>query len=118
MKEKKNHPLNLRERIIIEIKYRNKDSLRSISKELNRNVSTISREINGKPRKGIGKYLAEVSHRKALKRIKKRGNISKIDKYPRLKKYLIAKLRLGWSPEQISGKLNIDYLYSHPKSNI
>ena len=52
---KKKSPLNLRERTIIEVRYGDDCSLRTIAKELNRNVSTISREINGKPNRRIGK---------------------------------------------------------------
>ena len=79
--------------------------MRSIANELNRNVSTITREINGKPPNGVGKYIAKVAHEKALKRIKKRGNIFKLDKYSKLKKYVKKKLKIGWSPEQINGRI-------------
>ena len=105
----KKSPLNLGERTIIQERYRYGYSMRDIAKELDRNVSTIIREINGKPRKGIGKYIAYLAHRQALERIKKRGNISKIDKYLELKEYIIKKLKLGWSPEQISGRLRKEY---------
>jgi len=110
----KKSPLSLRERTIIEVRYRDGCSMRDIAKELDRNPSTISREINGKPPRGIGKYIADVAHRKALTRIAKRGNISKIDKCEKLKKYVIEKLKLGWSPEQISGRLREEY----PRSRI
>ncbi len=59
--------------------------MRNIAKELDRNVSTISREIDGKPSRGVGKYIANVAYIKALERISNRGNISKIDKYIELK---------------------------------
>ena len=105
----KKSPLNLRERTIIEVRYRDGCSMRTIAKELNRNPGTISREIDGKPPRGIGKYIADVSRRKALARIANRGNISKIDKYEELKEYVIKRLKLGWSPEQISGRLRKEY---------
>jgi IS30 family transposase len=107
--KKKNSPLNLRERIEIEIKYRDGYSLRDIAKELKRNVSTIFREIAGKNRRGVKKYKADVSHRKALKRIKNRGNTFKLEKCEDLKEYVIAKLKIGWSPEQISGRIKEDF---------
>ncbi len=110
MKEKKkNSPLDLRDRTIIEVRYRDGYSLRNIAKELERNVSTISREIDGKNRRGINKYIADISHRKALQRIKNRGNTFKLDKYKELKEYVIKKLKLGWSPEQISGRIKKKY---------
>ena len=108
----KKSPLNLGERTIIEVRYRDGCSMRDIAKELNRNPSTISREIDGKPPRGVGKYIADVAHRKALKRIEKRGNNSRIDKYPELKEYIIEKLELGWSPEQISGRMKKEYSHS------
>ena len=70
----KNSPLTLRERTIIEVRYRDGNSIRSIAKEINKNPSTVSREIDGKPPIGVGKYIADVSHRKALQRIARRGN--------------------------------------------
>lgn len=105
----KNSPLNLRERTIIEVRYRDGYSMRAIAKELGRDPGTISREIDGKPPRGRGKYIADIAHRKALGRIKKRGNISKIKKNERLRKYVKEKLKFGWSPEQIELRLPIDY---------
>jgi len=102
-------PLDLGERTIIQERYKYGSSVRDIADELDRSASTISREIDGKPPSGIGKYIADVAHRKALKRITNRGNIARIDKYPELKEYLLLKLELGWSPEQISGRMKKDY---------
>ena len=107
--KKKNSPLTLRERTIIEVRYRDGNSIRSIAKEIGKNPSTVSREIDGKPSRGVGKYIADVSHRKALQRIAKRGNKYKLDKNKDLKEYVISKMKLGWSPEQISLRLSIDY---------
>jgi len=105
----KKSPLNLGERTIIQERYRYGHTMKSIADELDRNVSTISREIDGKPPNGVGKYIADVAHRKALKRIKNRGNTSRLNKYPELKKYTLRKLKLGWSPEQISGRIKKEY---------
>jgi IS30 family transposase len=69
----------------------------------------VSREISGKPRKGIGKYDADIAHRKALERIGKRGNTPKTLRVAGLKVYIEDKLSLGWSPEQISIRLPIEY---------
>ena len=84
-------------------------SITGIAKEIGRNKSTISREVKGKPRRGNGKYDADVSHGKALGRIAKRGNISVIEHNGELKKYIVEKLKLGWSPEQITIRLPIDH---------
>jgi len=107
--KKKNSPLTLRERTIIEVRYRDGNSIRSIAKEVGKNPSTVSREIDGKPSTGIGKYIADVSHREALQRIAKRGNKYKLDKNEGLKEYVIGKMKIGWSPEQISLRLSVDY---------
>ena len=106
--------LTLGDRTIIQERYRYGYSMRDIAKELNRNVSTISREIHGRPPNGVGKYIADIAHRKALKRLAKRGNTPKINKHPELKKYIIKKLKLGWSAEQISGRIKKDY----PRSRV
>lgn len=108
-RKKKGSPLTLGERTIIEVRYRDGTSLRNIAKELNRNVSSISREIAGKPHKGVGKYIADVAHRKALQRIEKRGNVPKLKKHEYLKEYVVEKLKIGWSPEQITLRLPLDY---------
>jgi len=91
----KKSPLNLSERTIIELRYRDRCNMRDITKELDRNVSTISREIDGKPNREIGKYIADIAPRKALKRIENKGNISKIDKYKELKEYVIKNLKIN-----------------------
>lgn len=111
MNKKKNHkggkPFSLRERSIVEVRWcRDSKSITDIAKELKRNKSSVSREIGGKPRKGIGKYNADVAHRKALERISNRGNTPKTMKNGRLKSYIETKLKdERWSPEQVSIRL-------------
>jgi IS30 family transposase len=103
-------PLTIRERSIIEIRWcRDGKTVTDIAKELMRNKSSISRELKDIPRRGAGKYNADVAHRKALERIRKRGNIPKTVRAPGLKTYIEEKLVLGWSPEQISIRLPIAY---------
>ena len=82
-------------------------SLRRIGRELKRPASTISREISEYKSKKLGCYKADVAHDKALK---KRESIGK---RPRLKNeiienYVIEKMKLGWSPEQISIRLPME----------
>lgn len=111
MNKKKNHkggkPFSIRERSIIEVRWgRDSKSITDIAAELKRNKSSISREIGGKPRKGLGKYHAEASHRKAMERISHRGNIPKTVKNDRLKSYIETKMKdERWSPEQVSIRL-------------
>ena len=102
-------PITLRERIEIEHKYRYGETISNIARYLKRNRSTIYREIGGRPRTGRGRYQADIAHKKALNRISKRGNKSILDCNEELYEYMICKFKLGWSPEQISIRLPIEY---------
>lgn len=110
-KKKGGKPLTLRERSIIEIRWCFDFKLVSdIAAELDRNRSTISREIGGRPRKGRGRYDADKVHREALDRIGNRGNRPKTKKNPGLKAYIEQKITdEGWSPEQVSIRLPHEY---------
>lgn len=109
--KKKNSPLTLRERTIIEVRYRDGNSIRNIAKEVGKNPSTVSREIAGKPSVGIGKYIADVSHREALQRIAKRGNKYKLDKNEDLKEYMINKMKIG----RVERRSSLPSIESRPK---
>lgn len=101
--------LTLEDRIKIEIKYRDGLSLRGIAEYLGngRTAGSICREINGKPRKGVGKYQAHIRHARALER--RYGKKPLRLKSDLIRSYAREKLKLGWSPEQISIRLPIDY---------
>ena len=105
MKSKNKNILTLRQRIDIESKYYYGESIINIAKYINKDRSTVYREINNKPRTGKNRYRADIAHKKALNRITNRGNISKIKQNKKLKIFVIEKLKLGWSPEQIAGDL-------------
>ncbi len=111
MHKKKNHkggkPFSLRERSIIEVRWcRDFKSMTGIAEELKRHKSSISREIGGKPRHGVGAYNADAAHRKARARISNRGNVPKTAKNVRLRSYIETKLKdERWSPEQVSIRL-------------
>ena len=103
-------PFSLRERLAIEYAWcRDNKSVSLIAEELGRNKSSVSRELKDKPRKGTGKYNADIAHCKALERIGKRGNTPKTLRVAGLKTYIEQKLKIGWSPEQISIRLPIEY---------
>lgn len=100
---------NLEDRVKIEVRYRDGLSFRAIAEYLGRGrtAGSICREVDGKPRQGVGKYQAYISHEKALtKRFGKKPDRLKSDI---VRAYSKAKLKLGWSPEQISLRLPIDY---------
>ncbi|HVB02666.1 MAG TPA: IS30 family transposase [Chitinophagaceae bacterium] len=80
------------------------NSLRSIALVLNRNVSTISREIKYFNKTGTG-YRAWLAQHCSdyLSRTRNRG--SKIESNPKLYSFIVEKLKLRWSPQQISKEL-------------
>jgi IS30 family transposase len=103
-------PLSLRQRLAIEYAWcRDGKTVTDIARELGRNKSSISRELRQKPRRGLGKYNADIAHRHALTSIGKRGNTPKTVRIAGLKTYIEEKLVVGWSPEQISIRLPIEY---------
>jgi IS30 family transposase len=80
-----------------------------IARAIDRDKTTVYRELRRNQSPVYNVYLPH----KADKRAKYRKSES--GKRPRLKnriirRYVIAKLKLGWSPEQISGKLRKKYL--------
>lgn len=84
-------------------------SLRAIARTLSRNVSTISNEVRAG---GCNRYLyrATRAHRRARRHARKRRIWKrKVLLRPRLRRYVHAKLRLRWSPEEIVHKMVEEY---------
>ena len=79
-------------------------SLREIARRLNRNVTSVSREIK---RNSFGKYYVAIhAQAKWEKKKSKAGNRHPL-KNKSVYKYVFKKLRSGWSPEQIAGRLKL-----------
>jgi transposase, IS30 family len=74
----------------------------AIARRLGRHPSTITREIaaNG----GRGRYRVMTAHRRAL-RLARRPQPAKLETSHRLAAFVVDKLRLLWSPEQIVRRL-------------
>ena len=141
--------ISLEERIIIQNRLENGESIRCIAKSIGRNPSSVSREImrNGEPhksrvniphelyldsrhfrgtdevdkirsrkesyRKRLHKfskpcYKAKEAGIKALNRTKKQSLILNTVSYSETRKYILEKLALRWSPEQISGRIRLE----------
>lgn len=95
--------LNSEERILLEEMHRKQMSTRSIGRRLGRNHTVISRELK-RNKDPTGRYVAllasEKTHRRRYGKKK-----SKLEQYSHLKTYIMNKLSLDHSPEQISGRL-------------
>jgi len=88
--------LTLEEREEIRVALSAKMSLRAIARMLNRSPSTISREVN---RNRGRRYYKAVDADNRAKRMAKRPKLSSIELNPELKRVIMAKLELKWSPE-------------------
>lgn len=100
------HQINGRERDLIALYKNQGSSVRGIAWTLGRPVSSISRELKRNSFKG--KYYVAI-HAQA----KATGRKSHVNSHPKitntrwLEKYIRLKLRSGWSPEQIAGRLKL-----------
>lgn len=86
-------------------------SLRAVSRKLKRSVGTISLEIkkNSPTEKRDGyipEYASTISHFR-----KWDANSHNPMKKDAVKKYVIEKLKSDWSPEQIAGRIAVDFPY-------
>jgi IS30 family transposase len=99
--------LSLRERFEIEKLLSHKHSFADIAVVLKRCKSTIAREVLPF---GKRKYKAMDAHHAAVsKSSRKRFGKNKIVENKRLGRYVLKKLELRWSPEQISHRMIKDY---------
>lgn len=98
--------LTLEEREEIRVALSSKMSLRAIARMLNRSPSTISREV---ARNRGRRYYKAVDADNRAKRMAKRPKLGVLELNRELRKIIISKLELKWSPEQISGWLRVEY---------
>jgi IS30 family transposase len=82
-------------------------SLRTIAQELGRQVSSISREIERNLPKERFLYTPRLAQERALKKRKSRGREDRL-KNDRVRSYVVSHLKLRWSPEQISHRIQED----------
>ena len=108
--KKKYKHLTLKEREIIWMGLMSKKSQTRIAEIIGRHKSTISREL-AKYNKGYKlkrKYFPFKAHKKAKLRKKWSHKRPRIPNN-KIRDYIEEKIMLGWSPEQIAGRLSIDY---------
>lgn len=94
-------------------RWREQKSIRAIAGELNRSLSTISREIrrNGSPDarpNHPSQYRPFTAHRRAQARLP-RSKPRKVDRCPELRDFIQAWLDEKWSPEQVAHILPRDF---------
>jgi len=77
-----------------------KSSARDIAKALGRHHSSISKEVKRNKPPDFNRYTPRVAHERAIRYRKRRGRIERL-KNDKLREYVVAHLKLGWSPEQI-----------------
>jgi IS30 family transposase len=104
----KYNQLTLTERDVITTMLSEKKSLGDIAKALGRSKSTISRELKRNSSPEYKLYLSHRAHGRAVRRRKQAHRRPRL-KDARIISYVRAKLKEGWSPEQISGRISIDY---------
>lgn len=84
-----------------------KASIRTIAKALNRSPSSVSREIKRNKSPERNRYTPRLAHKRALEHRKKRGREQRL-KNNAVRAYVVFYLKLGWSPEQIAGRIQRD----------
>jgi len=104
MKEQKYLGLSDAERSEIEILLSRYYSHREIAEALHRSPNTISLEI--KNNSVDGEYVADKAKAKSrLRRRSRRYQWQKIEQHPKLRAFIIRKLKLHWSPDTMAGYL-------------
>ncbi len=97
--------LNRRERDRIAVLHARGISLRAIATELDRSPGTVSREIR-RNRSDV-EYLPGEAHRTATDRWRHCHQRPRL-KDPSIVSYVRRKLRTGWSPEQVAGRMALE----------
>lgn len=85
------------------------EQFNEIAFRLGRPTSTISREVARHG--GRRQYRAGAAHSATYFSCKLKRTVPKIELVPALKDYLLEKLRLQWSPQQISKRLKEEYAH-------
>ena len=95
------------EREIIQSGLWAKRSIRSIAEELCRSPSSVAREIRRNLPHELVVYTPRLAHQRALKKRKCRGRTLRL-RSGLIRRYVRERLRMRWSPEQISGRMKLD----------
>jgi IS30 family transposase len=85
------------------------EKLNCIAKKLDRDPSTITREVRKQVKKKKWCYSALKGQEIAKRNLSKRGRKRKIDENEELRNYIYEKLGQEWSPEEIANRLKKEY---------
>lgn len=77
----------------------------AIAKELGRNKGTISRELKRNWHQIFDEYLPDTAQRKTDKRKSLGRKEHYLDRFPRLKAHVLARIKAGWTPDLIAAEL-------------
>jgi IS30 family transposase len=100
--------LTLAERDLITTMLSEKKSLCEIAKAIGRSKSTLSRELKRNASLEYKLYLSHRAYGRAVQRRKQASQRLRL-KNDRIISYVTTKLKEGWSPEQIAGRIGIDH---------
>jgi len=95
------------ERDLIAVHHANGHNVSDIARMLNRNKSTISRELTRNCSKTTKTYLSNQAHKRAKER-KKQAAMKEELKCHKIRNFVKNKLIEGWTPEIIAGELALD----------
>ena len=109
MEQKKYKRLSFQERVIIETLLSENRSKSFIAEKINRSRSTITREVNKWVQKPGEKYKAKLAHWYAEDDFLNKRNNDKIGTFKKLRFYVYKGLLKAWSPEQIAGRIKLEY---------
>lgn len=93
--------LSLEERCTIAELYRAGQTIRQIAATMDRSPSTVSREVK-RNCGSKGSYSASYADELAWSR---RWTGTKLERHPALRTYVLDRLAMGWSPQQVAGRM-------------
>jgi len=100
------------ERMELSILRKKGHSLRDIARELGRNPSSVSRELKRNQVKEGWYHATKANHKAYVARKQSKYQGMKIGEQPWLEEYIRDKLERRWTPEEIAGRLELEYGYS------
>lgn len=100
--------LSIEEREKIQELLWQKTSIRDIAKVIDRSASSIGREIKRNKPEVFNRYTPRLANEKALEKRKSRGRKLRLKSFF-IRRYVVSHLRIGYSPEQIAGRLKLEY---------